>query len=86
MTDAIIVAIISGCFTLAGVIIGVLQAQKKTENTIKTNLAVMETRMDELTREVRTHNGFAQRLPIIEEQIKGLDRRITGLENKNGND
>ena len=67
--NEIIVAIITGGITL----VGVLLANQKTQ-------AVMETRIDELTREVREHNGFARRMPVVEEQIKVINHRIEDLE------
>ena len=67
--NEIIVAIITGSITL----VGVLLANQKTQ-------AVMETRIDELTREVREHNNFARRMPVVEEQIKGINHRIGDLE------
>jgi hypothetical protein len=69
VSDAILSALITGGITLAGVII----ANSKSQ-------AVMETRMDELTREVREHNGFARRMPVVEEQIKVINHRIDDLE------
>lgn len=71
MDSTIIVAIISGCITLLGVLI----ANNKTQ-------AVMETKVDELTREVREHNNFARRMPVVEEQIKVINHRIDDLEHK----
>ena len=68
----IIVAIITGGITL----VGVLLANQKTQ-------AVMETRIDELTREVREHNNFARRMPVVEEQIKVINHRIEDLEDAN---
>ena len=70
MGESIIVAIITGVLTL----IGVLISNSKTQ-------AVTETRLEELTREVRLHNNFAQRVPVIEEQIKVANHRIDDLEN-----
>lgn len=67
----IIVALITGGVTLAGVLISNQKAQ-----------AVTETRLDELTREVREHNNFARRMPVVEEQIKVINHRIEDLENK----
>lgn len=67
--ESIITAIITGAITLLGVLI----ANGKTQ-------AVMETKVDELTREVREHNNFAKRMPVVEEQIKGINRRINDLE------
>lgn len=67
----IIVALITGGVTLVGVLISNQKAQ-----------AVTETRLDELTREVREHNHFAKRMPVVEEQIKVMNHRIEDLENK----
>lgn len=70
MTETIICAIITGGLTLLGVLI----ANSKTQ-------AVTEAKLDELTREVREHNHFAQRMPVVEEQIKVINHRIEDLEN-----
>ena len=67
--ETIIASVITGCITLAGVLI----ANGK-------NQAVMETKVDELTREVREHNNFARRMPVVEEQIKVINHRIEDLE------
>ena len=67
--NEIIVALITGGITLVGVLISNQKAQ-----------AVTETRLDELTREVREHNNFARRVPILEEQIKVANHRIQDLE------
>ena len=69
MAESIIVAIITGVLTL----IGVLISNSKTQ-------AVTETRLEELTREVREHNGFARRMPVVEEQIKVVNHRLDDLE------
>lgn len=71
MVSEIIVALISGLVTLSGVLIANSKAQ-----------AVTETRLDELTREVREHNNFARRVPVLEEQIKVANHRIEDLERK----
>lgn len=71
MSESIIVALISGGLTLVGVLI----ANTKTQ-------AVTDTKLEELTREVREHNNFAKRMPVVEEQIKSIDRRISNLEKK----
>ena len=67
--NEIIVALITGGVTLVGVLISNQKAQ-----------AVTETRLDELTREVREHNNFARRMPVVEEQIKVINHRIEDLE------
>ena len=66
--DAIVVALISGAVTLAGVLIANSRSQ-----------AVTETKLDELTREVREHNHFARRMPVVEEQIRVINHRISEL-------
>lgn len=73
MVMEIIVALISGGVTLIGVLIANSRSQ-----------AVTETRLEELTREVRMHNNFAMRVPVIEEQIKVANHRIEDLERKTG--
>lgn len=80
MQEAIIAAIISGGAALLGTIITNLASARKTENNIRTSQAVTETKIDELTREVREHNNFARRMPVVEEQIKVINHRIDDLE------
>ncbi len=67
---------------MIGVIISNMQSNKKIENTLKVQQAVMDTKIEELTREVRTHNNFAQRVPVLEEQMKVANHRIEDLEKK----
>ena len=80
MTDAIAVALITGGLSLLGVVITCLATAKKSETTIKITQAVTDTKIQELTREVRQHNGFAQRMPVVEEQIKVINHRLADLE------
>ena len=70
--NEIIVALITGGVTLAGVLLSNQRAQ-----------AVTETKLEELTREVREHNNFARRMPVVEEQIKVINHRIEDLEDAN---
>ena len=79
MTD-IIVAIIVGGLSLVGVILTNAASNKKVESKIETAQAVTDTKIEELTREVREHNNFARRVPVVEEQIAGINRRLDGLE------
>ncbi len=72
MTEAIIVAVITGLLSLCGVLV----SNRRTQ-------AVTETKIEELTREVREHNNFARRMPVVEEQIKVINHRIADLENEN---
>lgn len=69
--SSVITAVITGAITLAGVIVS---------NNAKQ--AVMEERIDALTREVRDHNNFARRMPVVEEQIKVINHRIEDLEKR----
>ena len=71
MPTEIIVALITGGVTLAGVLASNSRAQ-----------AVTDTKIGELTREVREHNNFAKRMPVVEEQIKVINHRLDDLEDK----
>ena len=70
--NEIIVALITGGVTLVGVLISNQKSQ-----------AVTDTKLEELTREVREHNNFARRVPVVEEQIKAINHRIEDLEDAN---
>lgn len=76
----IIVALITGGLALVGVIITNITSARRTEQKIETAQAVTDTKLDELTREVREHNNFARRMPVVEEQIKVINHRIADLE------
>lgn len=80
MSDAIVVALITGGMSLAGVVITCIATSKKTERAAAVAQAVTDTKIEELTREVRLHNGFAQRMPVVEEQIKVINHRLADLE------
>lgn len=80
MSEAIVVALITGGLSLAGVIVTSLVTARKSENAIKIAQAVTDTKIQELTREVREHNNFARRMPVVEEQIKVANHRIEDLE------
>lgn len=79
MTE-ILVAVISGGLALIGVIISNVASSRKTQAQIEVSQAVTDTKIEELTREVRKHNGFAERMPVVEEQIKVMNHRIGDLE------
>lgn len=80
MTEAIVVAIITGGLAL----VGTIYSSNKTAQNINAKLdkqqAVTETKLEDLTREVREHNNFAKRVPVMEEQIKVINHRIDDLE------
>ena len=77
---SIIGSVITGVLALVGVVITVLAGNDKTNKAIQTNQAVTDTKLEELTREVREHNNFARRVPVIEEQIEVINHRIEDLE------
>lgn len=70
MSEAIIVAIITGGLSLIGVIVSNNHTAQSMDAKLDKQQAVTETKLEELTREVRTHNNFAQRVPVLEEQMK----------------
>ena len=78
--ENILIALISGGLSLIGVIISNNKANAKIQTQLETAQAVTDTKLDELTREVREHNGFARRMPVVEEQIKVINHRIGDLE------
>ncbi len=80
MDSSIIVAAITGGLALVGVVISNNSTANKTQAQISTAQAVTDTKLEELTREVRLHNNFAQRIPVIEEQMKVVNHRVEDLE------
>ena len=80
MSEAILVALITGGLSLAGVVATCATTAKKTERNTAVAQAITDTKLDELTREVRQHNHFAQRMPVVEEQIKVINHRLADLE------
>ncbi len=80
MSEAVVVALITGGLSLAGVVATCLATAKKTEKAAAVAQAVTDTKIEELTREVRAHNNFAQRMPVVEEQIKVINHRLNDLE------
>ena len=78
--ESIIVAIITGGLSLAGVVFSNISSNRKIESQIQTQQAVTDTKIEELTREVQEHNNFARRMPVIEEKISVINHRIEDLE------
>lgn len=84
MNEAILVALITGGLSVVGVIITNLAAARKSEAAIRMAQAITDTKLEELTREVREHNNFAKRMPVVEEQIKVINHRLADLEQFKG--
>ena len=80
MSEAIVVALITGGLSLIGVVVTCIATAKKNEAALRVSQAVTDTKIDELIREVRERNGFARRMPVVEEQIKVINHRLTDLE------
>ena len=78
--ETVITAIITGGLALLGVIITNVSSNRKVEASLEKAQAVTDTKIDELTREVREHNNFARRMPVVEEQIKSINHRVNDLE------
>lgn len=82
MNDTIIATLITAAATILVVIFQNRATQNKVTSEIEKHQAVTDTKVDELTREVREHNNFARRVPVIEEQIKVINHRMADLEAK----
>ena len=82
MTNEILVALITGGLSFLGVVVTNVSNNRKIQSEMKTQQAVTDTKIDELTREVRQHNNFAQRVPVLENKVEVADHRIKDLEDK----
>ena len=76
MSEGVIIAVITGICSVLGVILSNAYANKKVQGKIETAQAVTDTKIEELTREVREHNNFARRVPVLEKQIDALEKRM----------
>jgi len=73
-------SLITGLLSLAGVMLSNLLSDRRRENALRTAQAVTDEQLRQLTREVREHNNFARRMPVVEEQIKVINHRLEDLE------
>lgn len=80
MSESIIVALITGGLSLFGVVVTCLATSKKTEKAAAVAQAITETKLEELTREVREHNNFAQKMPVLQQEVNDIKRRVGVLE------
>ena len=83
MDASVIVSIITNLATIATVIIKTKSSNKEIIGKLETKQAVTDTKIDNLTSEVREHNNFARRMPVVEEQIKVINHRLEDLEREN---
>lgn len=85
MNTEIIVACISAVATVGGVVITNRIANREIQHQLETHQAVTDTKLDNLTAEVKEHNNFARRMPVVEEQIKVINHRLEDLEREKQN-
>jgi hypothetical protein len=78
--DGIIGAFITGGLSLIGVVVSNMLSARKTEAKLQTAQAVTDTKIEELTREVREHNNFARRMPVVENEIRHIEKTVAKLE------
>lgn len=76
-------ALITGVLSLCGVVVSNMMTARKTTAQIEVNQAVTNEKISELTREVREHNNFARRMPVVEEQLKVVNHRLEDIEKEN---
>ena len=80
MNATVLASLITGLLALAGVMLSNLLSDRRRENALRTAQAVTDEQLRQLTREVREHNNFARRMPVVEEQIKVINHRLEDLE------
>ena len=80
--ESVLAALITGSLALAGVVITNVSGNRSVRTKLERNQAVTDTKLEELTREVREHNNFARRMPVVEEKLKALEHRVKHLENR----
>ena len=80
--EGIIAALVTGILSFAGVVITNISSIRSVQSKLERNQAVTDTKITELTREVRLHNGFAEKIPVMHEQIKVINHRLDVLEHK----
>lgn len=80
MNATVLASLITGLLSLAGVMLSNLLSDRRRENALRTAQAVTDEQLRQLTREVREHNNFVRRMPVVEEQIKVINHRLEDLE------
>ena len=84
MSEAVLVAFITGGISLIGTVLTILATSRKQSTEFRVSQAVMEEKLTSLEASVREHNNYARRMPVVEEQIKVANHRIDDLEKKVG--
>lgn len=85
MSEGITIAVITGLFSFLASLVANSSSNKKLVNDFKLevikNQAVTDTKIEELTREVREHNNFAKRMPVVEEAVKNINEKVNHFHN-----
>lgn len=85
MSEGITIALITGLFSFLASLVANSSSNKKLVNDFKLevikNQAVTDTKIEELTREVREHNNFAKRMPVVEEAVKNINEKVNHFHN-----
>ena len=85
MTEGITIAVITGLFSFLASLVANSSSNKKLVNDFKIEVtkhqAITDTKLEELTREVRAHNNFAQRMPVVEEAVKNINEKVNHFHN-----
>ncbi len=84
MAIEVVVSLVSGCVAVICCLISSFIASSKAISYIDKTQAITDTKLEELTREVRRHNNFAERMPVVEEQMKVINHRLSSLEKNSG--
>lgn len=79
MSPEVIIAVISGIATIVATVLTIIGSNRRTQNLMQINQAVTETRLDNLTEEVKKHNNFAERIPQIETRLDYMEKDIKAL-------
>ena len=74
------VAAITGLLSLVGVILSNVSANRKIEHKLETAQAVTDTKIETLTEEVRKHNGFAEKIPVLDARVSAIEHKIDKME------
>lgn len=82
MVTEVIISLISGAVAILSCLISSFVASNKAVSYIEKSQAITDTKLEELTREVRRHNNFAERMPVVEEQVKIINHRLNTLEKR----
>lgn len=82
MPESVLVAVITGCISLIGIFLSYKSTNNNIAHQLEKHQAVTDTKIEELTREVREHNGFARRVPVLENDVQTIYKKLDKLESR----